>query len=104
MTDQPNLIPWASEHYGCRVVEISECGEYAIAGHVPDRRALAATLRYLRVDCGIRHDEVDLVRWLDQPRIHRRWVVPVTADQIGDEDGWLWADDEIRQAVTLVSL
>lgn len=101
---RPELMPWAPEHYGCRVVELGEDGgEYAVAGHVPSRRALAAVLRYLRVDCGITRGEVD--RWLDAPRIRQRWLVAVTpGDLDGEEDGWVWADDELREPVTVVEL
>lgn len=95
----PVLMPWDPTHYGCRVVEFGEDGDYfehggyfAVAGpirdeHVPDRRALAAVLHWLRVDCSYTRDDLrDLFGEIR--KIEQRWVTPVD----DDEEPWQWSD------------
>src|SRR5690348_12788521 len=101
---KPELFGGATEHYGCRVVELGEGGEeYAVVGHVSERRAVAAVLRYLRVVCGVPADEV--ARWWDWPKVRQRWLVHVDVerDLEGERDGWVWADND-REPITVVEL
>lgn len=102
--NRPELWRGASEHYGCRVAELGEDGDtYGVAGHPPERRALAAVLAYLRVDCGI--PGPDVARWWEHPRIRRRYVAHVDIEDLdGERDGWVWADDDLREPMTVVEL
>lgn len=99
--DDAALIPGASLHYGCRVVELGEDGdEWAIAGHVDRRLALSVVRRYLRRDSGLDRDDLaDLAT----ATIARQWIV---ADYTRTEDEDVWAfvgpDADGARPVTLV--
>jgi hypothetical protein len=85
------LMGWTAEHYGCRVVDLGEDGDmWAVAGpkqteHVDDRRALAAVIHYLRVDCQFTVEELVL----EDAKVKRRWVTVVD----DDEEPWQWTED-----------
>lgn len=100
----PELLHGSPIHYGHHVAELGEDGDtYGVSGHVEPRRAIAAVLRYLRVDCGIPAD--DVARWYDTPRVNHRWLVHVDeGDLDGGDHGWVWADDQHRQPITVVEL
>lgn len=100
----PQLLAGAPIHYGHHVAELGEEGDtYGVAGHIAPRRALAVVLAYLRVDCGIAGP--DVARWWDSPRIRHRWLTHVAPEDLdGEDSGWVWADDEHRQPITVVEL
>lgn len=63
-------------HYGVEVGTDEDGEVYWLRGHVPDRRAIAASNRYARVECGLR-DLYDGTSWSDEPpRIVRLWLRP----------------------------
>lgn len=103
------IMPWPATHYGCRVVELGEASEdWAVSGHVPERRAKAAVMHYLRVDCSynLRDDEYGFDRQtfadVAEASVDHSWAAPT-----GDEDEpWEWCDAfrEGAEPVTLVSV
>jgi hypothetical protein len=62
-------------HYGVEVGTDEEGETYWLVGHIPDRRAIATSNRYARVECGLR-DLYDGARWSDGPIITRLWLRP----------------------------
>lgn len=96
------VMPGAPVHYGMHVTELGDSGEdWAIAGHPTPRRALAAVLRYLRVDCGLDRDDYADLR---TARIRQQWVQPRLDED--DDLEWEWHDEAGagRAPITLVTL
>lgn len=87
----PVLMPWPATHYGCRVVELGEDGDrYAVAGpvrseHVADRRAIAAVLHYLRVECSFDRSDMEF----GEIKVKQRYVTVVD----DDDEPWQWASE-----------
>jgi hypothetical protein len=97
------FMPWEPTHYGCRVVEIGEDGDsWAVSGHVPAQRALAAVMHYLRTEVGLSLEEIREDYGSSQVDITQRWVRLVP----DDEDPWQWEDGPgpDRHEATLVEV
>jgi hypothetical protein len=92
-------------HYGHRVIEDDDGDTYYVAGHVPDRRALAAANRYARTVAGF-------ANLYDCPgttidgflRVERTWWRPDSAYPSGEEWQECGPDDPDAQPFTEVRL
>jgi hypothetical protein len=95
------FMPWAATHYGCRVLELGEDGaDFAVSGHVPDRRALAAVLHYLRTENGATWADLRDEGWAERDvSVTRRWV---HLDPDDEQWPWLCTDEPGGHPVTLV--
>lgn len=90
----------APAHYGHHVWEDEDGSTYYLAGHVPERRAIAAANRYARVECGLVNLADDRsaplswvtvrhVCWKPAPNDYPDWedghMLPCSAEEDGAE-------------------
>lgn len=89
------VLDGSTEHYGHRVADLGEDSDsWIVTGHPAPRRALAAVLRYLRVDCGLDHRDLE---GFQAARITARGVIPladlgVPPERIDEDMPWVWVD------------